>query len=216
MPIDLAQLRHQRSGEIVAAGKAEKAGKNVECDGLGRQRMGLLVGHHLQPVLDAAQKIVSLRQFVARGGIDPAVGGKHREHGNGAAPAQFAVPPAGDELLGLHEKFDFADAAAAELDVVTLDRDLAMTPIGMDLPLHLVNVGNGRVIEVFSPNEGRKLAQEFFAGGEVAGAGARLDQRRAFPVLAAAFVVIERRLRSDIAIWVEDGSGRSRRSTRKT
>ena len=43
---------------------------------------------------------------------------------------------AGDQLLGLHEEFDLADAAAAELDVVALDRDLVVAAVGVDLPLH--------------------------------------------------------------------------------
>ncbi len=159
--------------------------------------MGLLVSHHLQPMLDAAQKIVSRRQLVARGGVDPAVGGEHGQHGDGAAAAQIAVPAAGDELLGLHEKLDLADAAAAELDVVTFDRDLAVTAIGVDLPLHFVDVGDGRVIEIFAPDEGRQIANQLLAGGDIAGARPRLDQRRALPVLAAAFVIIERRFGRD-------------------
>ena len=62
---------------------------------------------------------------------------------------------AGDELLGLHEELDLADAAAAELDVVALDRDLAMAAIGVDLPLHAVDVGDGGEVEIFAPDEGR-------------------------------------------------------------
>ena len=105
-------------------------------------------------MLDAAQKIISRRELIARRCIDPSVGGEHCQHGDGAAAAQIAVPAAGDELLRLHEKLDFADAAAAQLDIVTFDRDLAVPAIGMDLPLHFVNVGNGRVIEIFAPDEG--------------------------------------------------------------
>ena len=54
------------------------------------------------------------------------------------------MPAAGDQLLGLREELDLADAAAAELDIVALDRDLAVAAIGVDLPLHLVDVGDGR------------------------------------------------------------------------
>ena len=159
MPLDIAQMENQRVGKFVAAAKAEKAGKTVERGGIGRQRMGLLVGHHLQAVLDAAQKIVGRRQLIARRGVDPAVGREHGKRGDGAAAAQFAVAAAGDELLGLREELDLADAAAAELDIVTLDRDLAVTAIGVDLPLHFVNVGDGRVVEIFSPDERREIAQ---------------------------------------------------------
>src|SRR6266540_6354935 len=102
------------------------------------------------------------------------------------------MPPAGDELLGLHEELDLADAAAAELDVVTLDRDRAVAPIGVDLPLHGVDVGNRGEVQVLSPNERRELLEQRFAGRDVAGARPRLDQRRALPVLAATLVVVER------------------------
>ena len=155
--------------------------------------MGLLVGDHLQAVLDTAQEIVGRRQFVARGRIDPAARGERRQRGDGGAAAQLVMAAAGDELLGLREKLDLADAAAAKLDIVALDRDLAVAAIGMDLPLHFVHVGDRRVIEILSPNKGRQIAQQLLAGGKVAGARPRLDQSRALPVLPAAFVVVERR-----------------------
>ena len=161
-------------GKIVATFIAEKAGKTVERGRIGRQRVGLLVGDHLQAMLDAAQKIVGRGQFVARGGVDPTAGGERGQRRDRAAAAQFVMAAAGDELLGLHEKFDLADAAAAELDIVALDGDLAMATIGMDLPLHLVHVGDGRVIEIFAPDERREIAQKPFAGGKIAGAGRAL------------------------------------------
>src|SRR5579864_5874926 len=102
------------------------------------------------------------------------------------------MPAAGNELLGLRKELDLADAATAELDVVAFDRDRAMAAVGMDLLLHRMNVGDGGVVEIFAPYERRQVAEKCLARSEIAGAGARLDQRRTFPVLAAAFVVIER------------------------
>ena len=157
-------------GEGVAAGKAEKARETVERFAVGRQRMGLLVGDHLQPVLDAAQEIVGRRQIVARGGVDPAAVGERGERRERVAAAQFGVAAAGDELLGLDEELDLANAAAAELDVVALDRDVAVAAIGVDLPLHRVHVGNRGEVEIFAPDEGRQLAQQRLAGRDVAGA----------------------------------------------
>ena len=197
MPLDRAQMRDERGGEFVAAGKAEKAGEAVERGAFGRQGVGLLVRHHLQAMLDAAQEIVSRAEFVARGFIDPAVGGEPRQHGERAAAAQRVVAAAGDQLLRLHEELDLADAAAAELHIMAFDRDLAVAAIGVNALLHLVDIGDGGVIEIFAPHERREFAQQFFAGGEVAGAGARLDQRRALPVLAAAAVIIERGIGRD-------------------
>ena len=42
------------------------------------------------------------------------------------AHAEFRMAAAGNQLLGLDEKLDLADAAAAELDVVAFDRDVAV------------------------------------------------------------------------------------------
>ena len=75
---------------------------------------------------------------------------------------------------------------------MAFDRDLAVAAIGVDLPLHRVHVGDGGEIEIFAPDERREFLQERLAGRDVAGAGARLDHRGALPVLADAFVVIER------------------------
>ena len=190
-------MLHQSAGEVVAALKAEEAGKDIERFGAGRQRVSLLVGHHLQAVLDPAQEVISHSQLIARGGIDPAIGGERGKRCDRTMSTQLGMAAPGYKLLCLHKKFDLADAAAAELDVVTLDRDLAVAAIGMDLPLHFVNVGDRRVVEISSPNKRREVAHKFIARFEIAGAGPRLDQRRALPVLTAALVIIERRVRRD-------------------
>ena len=148
-------------------------------------------------MLDTPKEIVSRRQFVAGGGIDPTAGGKLGKRRHGAATAQLRMPAAGDELLGLDEKLDLADAAASKLDIVTFHGDFAMAAIGVNLLLHGVNVGDCRVVEVLAPDERRELADEPLAGGNVAGARPRLDQSRALPVLAAALVIIERGFRRD-------------------
>ncbi len=66
---------------------------------------------------------------------------------------------AGDQLLGLHEELDLADAAAPELDVVALDRDLVVAAVGVDLPLHRLDVGDRGVVEIFAPDEGRRRSR---------------------------------------------------------
>ena len=70
---------------------------------------------------------------------------------------QLRMAAAGNQLLGLREELDLADAAAAELDVVAFDRDLALAAIGLHLPLHVVDVGDRREIEMLAPDERRKL-----------------------------------------------------------
>ena len=96
-------------------------------------------------------------EFGARIGADPAALGERGERRQRLAAAQLGMPAAGDELLGLHEELDLADAAAAELDVVALDRDVLMAAIGVDLALQRLDVGDRGVVEIFPPDEGREL-----------------------------------------------------------
>ena len=74
--LHLVQMRKKRLGEIVAVLEAEEARKVSERFGIARQSMGLLVRHHLQPMLDAAQEAICRGKVVARRGIDPAAVGK--------------------------------------------------------------------------------------------------------------------------------------------
>ena len=148
---------------------------------------------HLQPVLDRAQEAIGRLHVVARVGLDPAVFGQLVEGGERVAVAQRRVAAAGDQLLGLGEELDLADAAAADLDVVALDRDLAVAAIGVDLPLHRLHVGDRGEVEIFAPHERRQIVEQRLARRDVAGAGARLDHGGALPVLPDAFVVGQRR-----------------------
>ena len=97
------------------------------------------------------------------------------------ADAQLRLPPAGDELLRLHEEFDLADAAPPQLQIVAFDGNPRMALMRVDLPLHGVDVGDGGVVEIFPPDIGCELAQEILARRDVAGYGARLDDRRRVP-----------------------------------
>ena len=55
-----------------------------------------------------------------------ASGRKRRERIKRARAAQVRLAAAQDQLLGLDEEFDLADAATSELDIVALDRDGAV------------------------------------------------------------------------------------------
>ena len=105
--------------------------------------MGLLVGDHLQAMLDGAQEHVRrLESRRLRRRSSPAR--EPFERRSVSRPRSAGMTAAGDQLLGLHEKLDLANAAAAELDIVAFDRDFAVATIRMDLPLHVVDVGRGR------------------------------------------------------------------------
>ena len=74
------------------------------------------------------------------------------------------MPAAGNQLLGLREKLDLADAAAPDLDVVAFDRDLALAAKGLHLPLHVVNVGKRCEIQMLAPDERRDVGDQCLAG----------------------------------------------------
>ena len=117
-----------------------------------------------------AQVEVGLAQLLGDARLDPAALGELLHRFERLPRAQIRLSPAGDELLRLHEELDLADAAAAELDVVAGDRDVAEAAIGVDLPLHGVDVGDRREVEVLAPDERRELVEQLVAGIDVAGA----------------------------------------------
>ena len=110
---------------------------------------------------------------------------------------QFRMPAAGDQLLGLGEELDLADAAAADLDVVAFDRDLALAAIGLHLPLHVVDVGERCEVEMLAPDERRDLGDQRLARLEIAGAGPRLDHGGALPGPPFPLVIMQRRFGRD-------------------
>ena len=186
-------MADQHIGEGVAVRVAEETREPLQPLAFGRQDLRLLVVDHLQPVFDHAQETIGRLHGVARVGLDPAIGDQLVEGGERVAIAQGKVAAAGDQLLGLGEELDLADAATADLDVVALDRDLAVAAIGVDLPLHGLHVGDRGEIEILAPHERRKLGEQRLAGRDVAGARPRLDHGGALPVLPDALVVGQRR-----------------------
>ena len=195
--LDFLQRCAEGRGKFVGALEAEHPGDAFQpFVGFG-QRVRLLVRHHLDRVLDAAQEPVLRGHGVTGVGGDPAARGKFAKHRHRGAPAQFGKPPAGDQLLGLHEELDLADAAATEFHVVTLHRDLAVPLVRVDLALDRMHVGDCRIVQIFAPDIGLQLPQEGLARRDVAGKRPRLDHGGALPVLATAFVVVERRLDRD-------------------
>ena len=183
-----------------------------------RQAMRLRVVDHLQPVLDPAQEAV---------GLDQRVGASRRRCARRrrarAAPRRSArraargIAAAPDQLLRLGEELDLADAAAAELDVVAGDRDSAAAAMRVDLALDRVDVLDRREIEMPAPDKGLQLAR-----GSAAPAARSPATGRAL-IMAARSQFWPTRLvigsappapRSPAASSA--GSGRSRRSVRKT
>src|SRR5690348_3232386 len=116
MALHVAQMREQDLGKRIPVGKAEKTGELFETLPIAGQRVDLLVGDHLQPVFHRAQEAISRGEIVARLAVDPAALRQHRQHVERLSTAQLGMASAGDELLGLDEELDLANATAPELD----------------------------------------------------------------------------------------------------
>ena len=80
-------MADQHGGEGVAVRVAEETGETLKPIALGRQRLRLLVVHHLQPVFDDTQEAIGRLHVVARVGLDPAVGDELVEGGKRVAVA---------------------------------------------------------------------------------------------------------------------------------
>ena len=193
MQLHTRHLPDDRIGKIRERCVTAEACESLQLLRVRRQALCLFIGDHLQPMFDGAQEGVSRRQVVHCILRDPAIGGQTHQHVQRARATQLRTPSAKNQLLCLDEELDLANAAASELHIMSRDSDFRMAAHGMDLPLHRVDVGNGRIIEIFAPDEGRELVQECHPQRAVARDRPRLDQRRALPVLAEIFIIGESR-----------------------
>src|SRR5262249_34361007 len=69
VPLDIAQVRQQDARERIATGEPHEPCEVLQGGAFGRQRMRLLIRHHLQPVLDSAQEPI--------GGVELRAGSGH-------------------------------------------------------------------------------------------------------------------------------------------
>ena len=140
-------------------------------------------------MFDAAQEIVGVAQVIRRLLSTLLEPGQIVDRGERHRRSQIDLAAAPDQLLGLGEEFDLANAAAAELDVVAFgDPGRAAAP-AVDLAFDRVNILDRRIIQAFPPDERAEAVEKRLAGGDVAGDRARLDHRRALPILAEALVI---------------------------
>ena len=151
-----------------------------------------------EPVLELAVRDVGLSE---RGGslvVDPSLVGQRGEGRQGGPLAQVLVAAADDQLPGLGEELDLADAALAELEVMAGDSNRpGQALVGADAAAHVLGVLDGGEVEVAAPDEGAQALEEALAGGNRAGAGAGLDVGGALPGAADALVVVLGRVGGD-------------------
>ena len=148
-------------------------------------------------MLQPPQDHVRLGQLVAVAAGDQACIKQAVERLHRAAHAQVGIAAAVQELQGLYEELDLADAAAAELEIDA--RRAGGFLLGARLELaHLVD---GLEVEVLAEHERDEPAQRFLAGVQIARDRAGLEQREAFPGGALGLVI-----ELEAADGVDDGS----------
>ena len=149
--------------------------------------MRLLVAQHLHAILQPAQEQIGLTQAIGMRLRQMPGRGQCAQGRQQGALAQHRLAPAADQLQGLHQEFDLADAAGAELQIVG---ELALLHFRIDHRLHLAQPVERGVVEIAAIDERPQGFEQFFAGGDVAGHRPRLDPGVTLPVAALALVVL--------------------------
>ena len=183
------QVGPERLRPVIAHEQGERRDPGV----VRRQGVGLAVLLHLDAVLDRAEIAVGLDQLVRHAALDPSGIDQGQQARLRAGGAERRVAAAEDQLLGLGEELDLADAASPQLYVVTVDRNGLVAAMRVDLALDRVDVLDRREVQAAPPDERHQEAQEVAASIQVAGHGPRLDHGGPLPVLAEAAVIALRR-----------------------
>jgi len=180
------QLVQKRAGAV----KAQRARDPVQVFVLRRQDVGLLIVQVLDAVLDPAQEHVGARQRIGGFGRHQAGAGHAFQRLQRGASAQFGKLPAAHHLQQLHGEFDFADAAARQLDVVGAlgPARAALAGVAADLVVQRAQRLEHVVVEVLAEHEGqhhsaqrlRRAARD----GRARGNGAALHPGKALPFAA--------------------------------
>ena len=181
-------------GDIAGAAEHRQAGPFAR---RLRQVVGLGVLHHLHAVLDLAQADIVAVQRLRILGLDPAFQRQLGQRLPGLAHAQVRVAAAGDQLAGLGEELDLADAAGREFQVAPVQPGGRLPLVQPDLLPDVADFLDGGEVEMAAPDERADFLQEALAGADGPGAGPRLDEGGAFPGPADAFVIAFRRADRD-------------------
>ncbi len=158
-----------------------------------RQHLRLTVGDRLQRMLGIAQEFIAFAQFGHCRGRQitlPLQGGQHTEQ---RTLLQAEIAPSVDQLKGLGDEFDLANATGAQLDV----RSHALAPhFLLDQLLHGAQRLDGGEVQVTPVDEGSQHLQQLFSGLLVAADDPRLDHGVALPVAPLILVVLLQRIKA--------------------
>ncbi len=167
-----------------------QVGQAREALRVARQEVGLGIADHLQSVLDLAEEFVVAAQGVGLVLTDPARGRQALQALQCLPHAKRRIPPSGNELAGLREELDLADAAGPQLDVSLLERGPVGCLVVADSQSHFMRVADRYEIEMAAPYERPQPFEEALARCDVARHGSRLDPDRTFPGAAERLVVV--------------------------
>ena len=166
--------------------------------GVLRDIMRLGVVDHLDAVFDVAMFAVMVDQFLGHLVGDPVLARQRPQPADRVALTQIGVAAAGDQLARLGEEFDLADTTTPQLDIMARHLEPAAKALVVADPQpHVMGVLNGRKIQMPPPDKGAQFVQKPFAGGQIACAGACLDECGAFPGAALGLVIGQRGGRGD-------------------
>ena len=156
-----------------------------------RQHLRLTVRDRLQRMLGIAQEFIAFAQFGHCRGRQitlPLQGGQHTEQ---RTLLQAEIAPSVDQLKGLSDELDLADATGTQLDI----RSHALAPhFLLDQLLHGAQRLDGGEVQVTPVDEGSQHLQQLLAGLLVTTDDPRLDHRVALPVAPLILVVLLKRI----------------------
>ena len=180
----------QKVAAEIGVGLAAEGSDAGHAFGRVRHGVGLLITHHLQAVFDLAVGKVKLGQVVSHGLGNPILCRQGLQPAQCCAVTKRWVAPPGDQLAGLGEELDLADAALAEFHVVVFDGEATVQPaMFADAQAHVMGVLDGGEIKVFAPDKGGQRFEEPIPRRDIAAAGAGLDIGGAFPRTALGLVI---------------------------
>ena len=138
-------VRLQGPGKVRVAAKTHGLRERGPGQRIGGQLLGLAIFPGLNRMLRVAQKTIGLAKFHGdrpRQATQRRALGQYRQQ---FAPLQGQLAAAADQLKTLGDKLDFANAAAAQLDVAL---QTAPAHFSHDTPLHVAQTVDGAVIHV--------------------------------------------------------------------
>ena len=143
--------------------------------------MRLRVFDHLRAVLDGPEQAICVVQRIGVGFGDVRCGAKCFDRVEGRGLANGRIPAAVNHLLDLGEELDFANPAAATLQVVAGTEPRPLREMIADAGGNLADLFDHSEVERAAPHERLNRLQEMLTERLVAGAHARANEGCSFP-----------------------------------